>query len=69
MQGINRIVIYQNRLNITDIVLDTLNRGTPPAAQGTPVAQPAGYRWLRRFRGAEAGWFSSLFTLAQMGIP
>ena len=33
MQGINRIVIYQNRLNITDLILDTLNRGTPAAAQ------------------------------------
>jgi hypothetical protein len=35
MQGINRIVIYQNRLNITDIILDTLNRGTPAAAPST----------------------------------
>ena len=40
MQGINKMVIYQNRLNITDIILDTLNRGTPQAAQGTPVATP-----------------------------
>lgn len=42
MQGINRIVIYQNRLNITDLILDTLNRGTPQAAPGTPVASPQG---------------------------
>lgn len=35
MQGINRMVIYQNRLNITDIILDTLNRGTPAAAPST----------------------------------
>ncbi len=40
MQGINRMVIYQNRLNITDLILDTLNRGTP--SQGTPVASPQG---------------------------
>ncbi len=43
MQGINRMVIYQNRLNITDIILDTLNRGTPAAAAaGTPIATPQG---------------------------
>jgi Skp family chaperone for outer membrane proteins len=35
MQGINRFVIYQNRLNITDLILDTLNRGTPAAAAST----------------------------------
>jgi hypothetical protein len=40
MQGINRFVIYQNRLNITDLILDTLNRGTPAASPGTPVAGP-----------------------------
>jgi hypothetical protein len=40
MQGINRMVIYQNRLNITDIILDTLNRGTPTATPGTPIANP-----------------------------
>lgn len=35
MQGINRIVIYQNRLNITDIILETLNRGTPASVPST----------------------------------
>jgi len=39
MQGINKMVIYQNRLNITDIILDTLNRGTP---QQVPVANQQG---------------------------
>jgi len=42
MQGINRMVIYQNRLNITDLILDTLNRGTPQMSPGTPVASPQG---------------------------
>lgn len=37
MQGINRLVIYQNRLNITDIILDTLNRGTPQTAASAPA--------------------------------
>jgi Skp family chaperone for outer membrane proteins len=41
MQGINRFVIYQNRLNITDLILDTLNRGTPAAAPGASTATPA----------------------------
>jgi Skp family chaperone for outer membrane proteins len=44
MQGINRFVVYQNRLNITDLVLDMVNRGTPQ--QQTNVSnrtqQPAG---------------------------
>ena len=38
MQGINRFVIYQNRLNITDLILDTLNRGTPAAVPGPSTA-------------------------------
>jgi hypothetical protein len=29
MQGINRFVVYQDRLNITEMVLDMVNRGTP----------------------------------------
>jgi Skp family chaperone for outer membrane proteins len=35
MQGINRIVIYQNRLNITDLILENLNRGTPASVPST----------------------------------
>jgi Skp family chaperone for outer membrane proteins len=38
MQGINRLVIYQDRLNITDMILDMVNRGTPPAAPVNPAA-------------------------------
>lgn len=34
MQGINRLVVYQNRLNITQPVLDELNRQTPPPSVG-----------------------------------
>ena len=41
MQGINRFVIYQSRLNITDLILDTLNRGTPAAAPAATTATPA----------------------------
>jgi Skp family chaperone for outer membrane proteins len=37
MQGINRFVVYQDRLNITEIVLDMVNRGTPQ-----PPQNPAG---------------------------
>jgi Skp family chaperone for outer membrane proteins len=33
MQGINRFVVYQDRLNITDLVLDMVNRGTPQSQQ------------------------------------
>jgi Skp family chaperone for outer membrane proteins len=42
MQGINRIVVYQSRLDITQYVLDRLNRSTPPAdnANRTGPARP-----------------------------
>jgi Skp family chaperone for outer membrane proteins len=38
MQGINRLVIYENRLNITDMIVDLVNRGTPPAASAPAIA-------------------------------
>jgi hypothetical protein len=34
MQGINRFVVYQDRLNITEMVLDMVNRGTPTPNDG-----------------------------------
>jgi Skp family chaperone for outer membrane proteins len=34
LQGINRFVVFQRSLNITNHILDELNRGTPPP--GTP---------------------------------
>lgn len=40
MQGINRFVVYQDRLNITEVVLDMVNRGTPVATKpptGPPI--------------------------------
>jgi Skp family chaperone for outer membrane proteins len=37
MQGINRFVVYQDRLNITEMVLEMVNRGTPLA---TPTSPP-----------------------------
>ena len=42
MQGINRIVVYQSRLDITQYVLDRLNRSTPPVdnANRTGPARP-----------------------------
>jgi Skp family chaperone for outer membrane proteins len=40
MQGINRIVVYQDRLNITEMVLEQLNRGTPAARQAQPPVIP-----------------------------
>lgn len=33
MQGINQIVVYQDRLNITEMILEQLNRGTPATRQ------------------------------------
>jgi len=44
MQGINRLVIYQDRLNITDMILDMVNRGTPPAPPVNPAATTIGTR-------------------------
>ena len=41
MQGINRIVVYQNRLDITQYIIDRLNRNTPPAANNASPAGPA----------------------------
>ncbi len=40
MQGINRFVVYQDRLNITDIVLDMVNRGTPQPRQASGGTTP-----------------------------
>jgi hypothetical protein len=40
MQGINRIVVYQDRLNITEMILEELNRGTPPRQATNPVIPP-----------------------------
>ncbi len=40
MQGINRIVVYQDRLDITSMVLDLLNRGTPPQVRQTQNRPP-----------------------------
>lgn len=40
MQGINRIVVYQDRLNITEMILEQLNRGTPPRQATAPVIPP-----------------------------
>ena len=37
MQGINRFVVFQNHLDITQIILDQLNRGTPPVPS---ISQP-----------------------------
>lgn len=36
MQGVNGMVVYQNGLNITELILDRLNRGTPRA----PISNP-----------------------------
>ena len=41
MQGINRFVVYQDRLNITDLVLDMVNRGTPQPQQANGATTPA----------------------------
>lgn len=41
MQGINRLVIYQSHLDITQYILETLNRGTP-TTQNTGPAIPRG---------------------------
>jgi Skp family chaperone for outer membrane proteins len=43
MQGINRFVVYQDRLNITDLVLDMVNRGgSAPQQPGAGSPQPPG---------------------------
>ncbi|MFV1964770.1 MAG: OmpH family outer membrane protein [Pirellulaceae bacterium] len=36
LQGINRFVVFQRSLNITNHVLDELNRGTPPPGVSSP---------------------------------
>jgi hypothetical protein len=40
MQGINQIVVYQDRLNITEAILELLNRGTPSVRQAQPPVIP-----------------------------
>jgi Skp family chaperone for outer membrane proteins len=40
MQGINRIVVYQDRLDITGMILDQLERGTPPTPTATRPVIP-----------------------------
>jgi Skp family chaperone for outer membrane proteins len=41
MQGINQMVVYQDRLNITEAILEQLNRGTPAVRQAQqPVIPP-----------------------------
>jgi Skp family chaperone for outer membrane proteins len=40
MQGINQIVVYQDRLNITEAILEQLNRGTPSVRQAQPPVIP-----------------------------
>jgi Skp family chaperone for outer membrane proteins len=41
MQGINRMVVYQSRLDITNNILEILNRGTPPVRQATQPTSPS----------------------------
>jgi Skp family chaperone for outer membrane proteins len=36
LQGINRFVVFQRSLNITNHILDELNRGTPPPGMSSP---------------------------------
>jgi hypothetical protein len=40
MQGINRFVVYQDRLNITEMVLDMVNRGTPTGEMAKGQTRP-----------------------------
>lgn len=40
MQGINRMIVYQNRLNITEIILEQLERGTPPTPAVPAATRP-----------------------------
>ncbi len=40
MQRINQIVVYQDRLNITEMILEQLNRGTPSTRQATQPTIP-----------------------------
>ncbi len=47
MQGINRVVVYQDRLDITRIILDQLNRGTPSTPTATRPVIP-GQRTIER---------------------
>jgi len=43
MQGVNGMVVYQNGLNITELILDRINRGTPRVPMGTPaIPRPRG---------------------------
>jgi outer membrane protein len=38
MRGVNRAVVYQERLNITDFIIEMVNQGTPePAPQGGAI--------------------------------
>lgn len=40
IRGLNRLVVYQNRLNITDSILQEINRGAPQISQQTVRPQP-----------------------------
>ena len=31
LQGVNRAIVYQSRLNITQFIVERINKGTPPA--------------------------------------
>ena len=37
MRGVNRAVVYQHQLNITDFVIEIVNAGTPKPVQGGAV--------------------------------
>jgi outer membrane protein len=41
IRGLNRLVLYQDRLNITKWVLEELNRSAPPPAAGGGITAPA----------------------------
>ena len=40
IRGLNRLVVYQNRLNITDYILQEINRGAPVPPVATNPNQP-----------------------------
>lgn len=44
LRGLNRLVLYQDRLDITDAILQELNRGAPTANTGAPPPANAATR-------------------------